>query len=292
MPNLINDVLEIGNVLRKNKHSQNFRQIYSELSKEKPLEDFFYFNKGIAFQFDGFIILKEQLSISQEITSKTVFQSFIAYCVSFSYFLNMIVNMLNDSHDITRLYFTYDEFKGLDKENLIDDKFISMFFNEDSELIKNLLINLKTNFNDLNLIKRLYADGESETEEIKLNLQSLFFIIKQILYQFIIDDSLKSISSEENIMKISEESSIEGYNYKIVYAPTNNLNFDINPFDIIKLFLNEKVEYGFVNEIKVSFTQEKGMVSKIQAERLIETGIELDSPTNQIIDLHLTGKRI
>lgn len=279
--------MAMGEKLSDLDHSKKFRELYLNLNQDESMEKFFYLNKKVNLQFDGFIMLLEELSISQETIARPPFKDFIYYCMTFSFFLNMIVEILNKPYKITDQYFRFAEFNNLDEN--FDQKALELFFKEDANFMKNSLINLKNTFNNLDLVKRL-LNTNRDTDEIKINLQALFFIIKQILYQFILEGSIKSVSTNENIIKITKNKTFEGKFFQITYQPDNMLNMDMNPFNIINLDLEDKKELCFVKEVTGSFSQEKGIIFKLKVEKLIETGFNIKSNSNQIINMHLQGE--
>lgn len=284
---------KIGKELSQIYLAKEFRKCYQKLSTQdnELIQNFFLYNSKIELQFDGLLMLYTNLCADRPNFSKenSHFDDFIMdKCGRLSVILKIIIHNLNilkidDSvYNIVDNPFDHGE---LADEQDINKESIDNLINENSEQIYQTIKILKKRFFNSKLLKN-YCNAlrtDTDLKLFELNIQSLFYIIKQIIYQSIRDGEIKEIN-ESNIIKFNRDTIIDGDFFDIKFQPTKVY---VNTNEIVRIIYEDNEYYGFVTLMTFSFSKEKGTLIRIKGEILKEDGLNLKSTNNIIIDEHI-----
>lgn len=290
----------IGNELLKIELVNEFREQYQKLNAPKKdlntIQKFFMLNNSLSLQFDGFICLFANLrNESPEEVKNTAFEEFInTKCAPLAIISNLIVFYLNN-HIIGGEVFNIIEtpYDNIFNKNAVKNKakFKKTFeiaLKENIDDIFPLIISLREKFLKSKLYT-CYINALKKNEDIKkyeINIQVLFYIIKQIIYQNIVYGQIKSIN-DDNIISLNHTQSLEGTFSKIKFQPSNAQNFSMDARDIIEIDHENKKDLGLVISKRLNITPEKGTIGNIEVEYLSEEGININSPSNDGINQFL-----
>jgi hypothetical protein len=290
----------IGKELLDTELVQEFRDMYQKLRKSNNpekgidlIQKYFMFNNSLSLQFDGFISLFINLMNEKptEVNQIDGLKEFVEdKCTRLALASNLIIFMLNnyllDEVVVSILETPYDNF--FDKNSIKDESKLKnafgMILKTNVDALFELIINLRDNFFDSvlyhNYISALKNDGPIDKYEI--NIQALFYIIKQIIFQYITDGKMKFIN-EDNIIIFNRKNSLEGNFFEIKFQPSNSLNFQVST-DIIEIIYEGKKELAIITHCQHNFSQNKGSIITIKGEILAKDGLNMNSPTNEQIN--------
>lgn len=288
----------IGEKLSNIDKAIKFRKLYSDLNSNKEnkfLHSFFHDNNRLNLQFDGFLLIYHNLNYeNRDFPKINYFTDFIRLNATFSLILKIIINQLNiikiggDAFNIVDNPLYHDQKLNKPLESYEIRNLLDKLINEDSEQIFDKIVYLKNNFSSSNLFKSYIEAlriGNKNLEEYELNIQSSFYLLAQIIYQYVKDGQINLIN-DEDIINFKHNSTVEGKFFDIKFLPSNS-NFLINTNDIIKIEYEKKSYKGFVTLFTYKFNQKKGHIIRIKGEILNDEGLNLKSKYNLIIDNHL-----
>ena len=287
----------IGKELLKTELVKKFREKYQKLRKPSPpengvtlLQKYFLLSDSLSLQFDSYVVLFVNLMNEKpsQVSQIEGFKEFvIEKCGPLAVMSNLIIFMLNnyllEDEIISILETPYDK---VFPKNLIKDE--SKLKNVFKSLLKtnvdtlfNLITTLRDNFFDSalynNYINALKNDGNVRKYEI--DIQAMFQIIKQIIFQYTIDGQIKFIN-DDNIIIFNRNSGLEGNFFEIKFQPSN-LHFST---EIIEIIYNCKKELGMITHLQHNFSQNKGSIINIKGEILSKDGLNMNSPINEEIN--------
>lgn len=299
---MIKEARLIGEKIVNTKLVSDFRKLQSELEKhdDKTLENFFYYSRKIRLQFEGYmkvytILLSEKPEFTNEIKDLKYFVE--NRCARLSLVLTLIIHLLNypeigtnTSPIVKNLYIPV----GIDNNSINDIDHVKeslKIFSEEENIdeLFSAIISLKNSFLDSDIFriyKEYSANNDNKLKDVELNISALFYIIKQIIYQYIVDNTLKCIT-DDNIIKCIPHRSLEGYFLDVKYQPSNDLNLILEPSQIIEIFYKNKKALCYITKINFNFSQEKGSIINIEGEKIFSNGLNLNSPHNTHLDTFL-----
>lgn len=284
---------KIPNLTNDNIHDHMHYDINITSEKDVDLvQQYFRYNDSLSLQFDGFLALYANLKNEKpsEVNQIEGFKEFVIECTRLATISNLIIFMLNtyvlDDEVISILETPYDNI--FDKNSIKDESKLKNAFKiilkTDVDTLFDLIKNLRDDFFDSELYSQystaLKNDGNVMKYEI--DIQALFYIIKQIIYQYIIDGQMKFIN-DNNIIIYNRNSSLDGNFFEIKYQPSNLLN-NLFSTDIIEIMYEGKKELGVIRHIHYNFSREKGAIIEIKGEILSNNGLNINSPSNKDIN--------
>lgn len=280
----------IAESLNKTGLVKEFRDEYLKLQnlENKNIENVFYYNRTLQLQFDGILSLFTRLEIERpsELNKIDNFDEFLDRCTRLTLVLHLIIDTLNVDRNNNRIIEPHIDLEYERNDDILSNAFNTILEEDIDDLIP-LLNNLKNQFFNSSLYVNYEnsINNNNKRNKIKLEIQAFFYIIKQIIYQYILDNSLKSIN-EDNIISLKKNSTKEGELYTIIYQPSNDPNFLINPNEVLEVVYEEK-DLCFITKIKLEFTQLKGMIIQVEGEKLTENGLNPNSLLSKEINQHL-----
>lgn len=287
---------QLGEQISQIHLAMEFRKFFDEFSSKhnEIMQDFFLYNDKLELQFDGLLMLYVNLCSDRPNFDKenSYFNEFIVdKCGRLTVIQKIIIHHLNvlkiDNyiHNIVDNPFDYGELADEQEQDNFKES-IDKIINEDSDQIFKLINSLRDKFLDSNLFKTYCnaLNNGKNLELFKLNIQSLFYIIKQIIYQNVRDNEIKEIN-ENNIIKFNRNREFDGNFFDIRFQPSKISKIRTN--EIVKIVFENNKYYGFVTLMTFSFSREKGTLIRIKGEILNEDGLNVKSQNNLIIDEHL-----
>lgn len=288
----------IGKELLNTDLVNEFREMYQKI-KVPPkteldlIQEFFYLSDKLSLQFDGYICLFINLINEKplEVNQIDGFKEFIEEkCAPLSLISNLIIFPLNnciiEDEVFNIIEMPYDHVLN---NNIIKDesalkKVFESILNTNVDTLFDLITNLRDDFFDSELYKNYITALKTnvDVKKYEIDIQALFYIIKQIIFQLIMDGQIKFID-DNNIIKFNRSHSLEGNFFEIKYQPSNNLNFLFST-DIIEIKYEGKKELGIVSNLNNTMSQEKGVIINIKGEILSKDGLNMNSPINNDIN--------
>ena len=297
---MIHSARLIGEKLRDIKLANEFREAYEDLNQidNEKLKKFFYHHKRAQAQFEGFLMVyskySEENSSIKEIEGIDDFVN--DKCGRLTAGLQLIIHLLNNFeidgyiHNIVENPF--DNGYEIDK-NLINNeswaklelRAILQLDNVD-ELYASIL-SLRKKFLESELFKHYINSFSNKKELIKseLNIQSLFFIIRQIIYQYVLDNQIRYITEDQIVT--STLSSSEGEFLTVEFRPLTNFQYYLTVFEVLEVFFENSPGLCIITLVNINWSKEKGFIYIIEGEKLSSNGININSPENTNIDRHL-----
>lgn len=287
----------LGKKLSQTNLAKEFRRSYKHLSNknDKILQNFFLYNDTVQLQFDGFLMIYSNLCSERPdfIKENSDFDDFVKEkCARFSVIQKIIIHHLNileiDDcvHNIVDNPFDHGTIADKQKQGIFKES-LDQIIKEDSDEIFQMIMSLKDKFFDSDLFKNYLnaLDTDKNLEKYEIDIQSLFYIIKQIIYQNIKDGQIKEIN-EDHIIKFNHSSAINGDFFDIKYQPSQ-MNLKIKTSEIVRIVYDKNIYNGFITLTTLKFSKEKGFIIRIKGEILKEDGINVKSQNNLVIDEHL-----
>ena len=268
----------IGKELLDIKLVKEFKDMYLHLRKSSSHENgtdlihkYFLLNDNLSLQFDGLVALFINL-INAKPSHVENIEGFVEFiekkCTPLAVISNLIIFMLNNyilNDDVISILETpYDHV--LDKNSVKDELKLKNAFKiilktDNVDNLFKLITNLRDDFFDSELYHQyktaLINDGNVRKYEI--DIQALFYIIKQIIYQYVIDGQIISIN-DNNIISFKRKSSLEGNFFEIKYQPSTSLNYLFST-DIIEIIYEGKKKLGKIRHLNHNFSPDKGISS-------------------------------
>jgi hypothetical protein len=293
---MIDSARLVGKKLSEIEIAKEFRESYekfNQLNNEK-LKDYFYQTKKAQAQFEGFWMLYPQYKESfKEIKGINTFNE---KCGRLATALQLIIHLLNNFeidgyiHNIVENPFDNDHEIAkelVNNENWVKLELKTILQLENVEDLYASISSLRKIFLESELFNYYINSFSNKKELIKseLNIQSLFFIIRQIIYQYVLDNQIKYIKEDQIISHTI--SSYEGNLLTVEFTPLINLQYHLNVFEIIEIFYENKKELCTINLLNGEWSKEKGFLYKIEGETITSQGIDINSPSNANINRHL-----
>ena len=288
---MLNISENIGYELLKSRLGQNFTSNKSKIENQKmfsDIDEFYLSINNSKFQFEGFLLpFIHYIEKIEDNNEKKLMEVFMSDCLQYMVIINFLFFLLNNyiiNGEVLEIVDCnyYPVIEKLDKtiiknDNLVKEAF-ECIYGKDDEMF-NLFFKLKNTFHNSDMFKDYLSSPVDNIELHRNKILTLFYLIRQCIYQITIDGEISMINNEENIISYESSTLFEkGKFFKIRYQNFKDLQYSLK--GVIKIKEGNEIETGFITTGTLRFSDERGSMAYIKGWILAEDGFELKNEMN------------